>query len=264
MSAVARHPQDRFWQAIRHFGGADDLESLRKLLPHVPVSQADVDRLLAELARSPELRAALDTPGGRLPIVLPADVEGDRFAARLALAGRGRARALFLYVATRLLAPEVVIETGCLTGWDSAVLLQALARNHAGRLYTIDLPAKPGQFSQLGADQGLPAGFEPGFLVPDSLRDRWTLLIGNVRDELLPLLEKVRSVDLFYHDSEHTYVQMMWEYTTAWPYLTEDAIVVSDDIAWNRSLWDFARGVGRPFVLHRSSPNFGAVPRSAA
>jgi hypothetical protein len=94
---------------------------------------------------------------------------------------------VLLYVTARLLRPEVIVETGCFTGWDSAVLLQALDRNGSGHLYTIDLPACDGRFSQHGSHSGLPEGMRPGFLVPEPFRDRWTFIEGNVRQELMPL-----------------------------------------------------------------------------
>ena len=255
--------RDTAWKVRRHLGRGD-AAVLRRLLPDHRVDEADVARLLGELEDSAELREGLDTPDGRRWASAEElrDPEA-RFRKRLDLSGPGRARALFLYVATRILAPKVVIETGCATGWDSAVLLLALERNGAGTLTSIDLPAREGAFSQFGADQGLPEGVPPGAMVADSLRHRWSLVLGNALLELPPLLERVRTVDLFFHDSHHTYDHMMWEFTTAWPYLAGGGVLVSDDVSWNLAASDFARGVDRPLVIHRSSANVVAVPRGA-
>jgi len=255
------------WKLCRHASLAGDVACLERLLgPDAGVTSERVEALLAELAGSPELQAAFATDEARRWAA--AGPDPFTFETQTALAGTGRGRALLLYVTTRLARPEIVVETGCFTGWDSAVILAALRANGSGRLTSIDLPARGGQFSQL-ADRpraGLLPGLEPGFLVPEELRDRWTLIVGDVREELPPLLERLGRVDLFFHDSDHTYAHMIWEYATAWRYLAPGGLLVSDDISWNPSIRDFAAGIGVPLVIHRRSPNVGALaaPRGAA
>ena len=55
------------------------------------------------------------------------------------------------------------------------LILKALDLNRTGHLFSIDVPAKAGEMSM---DWGLPEGLEPGFLVPTSLRSRWTPMSG--------------------------------------------------------------------------------------
>ncbi len=249
------------WKALRHYATDDDLGCVQRLLPASLVpAQARVDELLAELTDSPELLGAVNAPesvlfDGRGSTIAPQR----RLDAQIDLGGAGRGRAVLLYVTARIINPRVIVETGCFTGWDSAVLLQALHRNGEGHLYTIDLPARDGQFSQRGRNSGLPAGVAPGFLVPDAFRDRWTFIEGNVRGELMPLLERVGGVDLFLHDSDHTYPHMMWEYAAIAPHMRDGGIIASDDIAWNTAFWDFASAMARRCVIHRSNPNVGAI-----
>jgi hypothetical protein len=50
-------------------------------------------------------------------------------------------------------------------------------------------------------------------------------------------------LDLFYHDSLHTFEHMLWEYQTAWRFLRDGGILLSDDIFWNRAFRIFAREV---------------------
>ena len=107
----------------------------------------------------------------------------------------------------------------------------------------------------------MPEDLQVGFLVPPELRGRWALTLGNVRTELIPLLERIGSVDLFCHDSDHTYIHMMWEYASVWPYLSSHGLLVSDDIGWNTAFWDFATAVDRPFTIHNSNTNFGALSK---
>ncbi len=249
------------WKAMRHYAVGDDVACLRGLLPAdlVP-NQRQADALLRELTASPELLAAVDTPESRRFDPATASLDADtRLERQLALDGAGRGRAVLLYITARILKPETVVETGCFTGWDSAVLLQALDRNGSGHLYSIDLPAKEGQFSQRGRNSGLPGGLRPGFLVPPSFRDRWSFIEGNVRAELMPLLDRLDGVGLFLHDSEHTYTHMMWEYAAVLPHMLDGGVIVSDDIAWNTAFWDFGAAIGRRCVIHRSNPNAGAL-----
>ena len=75
----------------------------------------------------------------------------------------------------------------------------------------------------------------------------------DTRKHLAPLLQDLGQIDVFYHDSDHSFVHMMWEYTSVWPHLRAGGILLSDDIGWNRAFWDFARGVARPMVINESA-----------
>lgn len=147
-----------------------------------------------------------------------------------------------LYILIRTLRPKTVIETGVAEGESTSFILQALADNGDGFLYSIDLPNQfyittKGKFH---AEFNSP-GEQPGCLVPPELRGRWKLILGNTFDTLPKLLTKLNSIDLFQHDSEHTYETMTFEYESAWPYICPGGYLVSDDATWNTSLSDFAQ-----------------------
>lgn len=254
--------KDTIWKLLRHVLGVGDVTSLRRLLPpRLAVDQARIESLLEELGNSQELIESLDS-NGRLCSNLPSRLTGrGRLLAQAKLDGTGRGRALFLYAAVRLVRPNVVVETGCFTGWDSAMLLQALHNNGHGHLYTIDLPAQERRFSQIGPYSSLPSGMPIGFLIPPAFKDRWTLTVGDVREELEPLLTRLEQVDLFYHDSDHSYGHMMWELATVWPRLGPGALAVADDISWSTAFWDFAKQWRRRPVIHRKTPNVGALTK---
>lgn len=239
------------WKLRRHLGAGSDVACLRAL--GIELSQAEVNDLLGELQAAPELAEALASPAAAA--FLGSDVP--TVEQRLDMSGRGRARALFLYVAVRARKPGVVIETGCFSGWDSAVLLTALDRNGHGALTTIDLPP---QDVPLGSEMpDLARGLSPGSLVPDRLQGRWKLRLGDVRVELPPVLEALGAVELFFHDSDHSYSNTIWELSAAWRYMTPGGVLVADDVSWNTAIWDFARGVGVPVALRRGSPNVAAI-----
>lgn len=142
-------------------------------------------------------------------------------------------RAPTLYVLCRLLEPEIIVETGVADGFSSFFILNALQANKKGHLYSIDLPNQPGQ--------ELKDGKITGWFVPESLKNRWTLIIGSSKERLPLLLSELKEVNIFYHDSDHSYENMMFEFKEAWPYLKESGILVSDDITDNQAFDDFSR-----------------------
>lgn len=161
-----------------------------------------------------------------------------------------------LYIFTRILKPETVVETGVAAGVSSAFILKALEDNGKGILYSIDYPnyweqdyLPPSEQSKLGLPpKPYPSlefiGKETGFAIPTNLKRRWVLKLGKSRDLLANLLKELGKCDIFLHDSEHTYENMMFEYITAWDYLPQGGFLVSDEISWNSAFRDFSRKVG--------------------
>jgi predicted O-methyltransferase YrrM len=133
------------------------------------------------------------------------------------------------YLLCRTLKPTIVIETGVGYGMTSSFILQALQVNGRGYLHSIDLPP-----IWPGADRLV------GVLVPDELRDRWRLHRGPSKRILQSLLPQLAPVDLFIHDSLHTYRNMLWEFQTVTPYLAPNAVVVADDVNENRAFAEWA------------------------
>lgn len=125
-----------------------------------------------------------------------------------------------LYLLVRAARPEIVVETGVLFGAFSSHVLEALARNGRGRLYSVDLP------NDAPAQLGQPHDS----LVRDEGKDRWELTIGDAREALPPLLERLGTLDLFLHDSDHRYRHQRWEYETAFPRLRSGGVLASHDV----------------------------------
>ncbi len=150
-----------------------------------------------------------------------------------------------LYLLVRAAKPRVAVETGVLYGSSSAAILAALARNGMGELYSIDL----GNAAQ-----------EPpnDFFVPRHLQDRWHLTIGDSRRELPRLLARLGTIDMFHHDSLHTFEHMMWEYETAFRHLSPGGVLSSDDVLSPLSLRTLFRRSPFP-VFCEKHPVRGAV-----
>jgi predicted O-methyltransferase YrrM len=131
----------------------------------------------------------------------------------------------FCYVICRALRPRVVVETGVGSGVTTSFILQALAANDDGHLWSIDLPP-------IGAEQFA------GSFVPQPLRSRWTLLRGRSRDLLPRLLSDLPAPDVFLHDSLHTTRNMTFEFQAAWQKMNAGGVLLSDDIHMSKT---FAR-----------------------
>ena len=164
-----------------------------------------------------------------------------------------------LYGLIRELGPAVLVETGVCNGVSTAVILAALDRNNAGRLYSIDLPEfTETDYAQDAFWEGkkgavVPKGMEPGWIIPQELRQRWELSIGPSQVLLPSVLEHLKVIDFFLHDSEHSYECMSFEYQVAWKHLRPGGVLASDDTNWNTAFEDFARQHSRPiYPIERS------------
>lgn len=157
------------------------------------------------------------------------------------------------YALVRVRQPDVVVETGVAHGVSSTYILAALQANGRGMLHSIDLPPhNAGAADRVGA------------FVADELRARWQLHRGWAHRLLPPLVRQVGTVDMFLHDSFHTYRNMRLEFDTVWPHLSPGGCLVADDVEGNAAflelqqlhprLWAVCRQASKPAL-------FGVVVR---
>lgn len=164
---------------------------------------------------------------------------------------------LALYVLVRDIQPDVIIETGVMHGLTSSFIIQALQKNNKGTLTSIDYPSyfNHGPSNQDGFKETLPPNKEPGWIVSDFKKKYWNLKIGKSIHELPKLLQAVNKVDIFFHDSEHTYETMWFEMNIAWDALCEGGIFIIDNIDNNTAFFDFLRKVNRSYIAFPSPDN---------
>lgn len=135
---------------------------------------------------------------------------------------------LFLYILCKETKPNHVVETGVAYGQSSMYILQALKENKKGSLHSIDAVFSPWQTKET-----------IGVAIPSNLKDNWDFNFGSATDKLNGIMSSLGSVDVFLHDSLHTYKNMMFEFETAWPYITSGGFLISDDIGDNNAFYDF-------------------------
>jgi methyltransferase family protein len=169
---------------------------------------------------------------------------------------------VYLYSILRTLRPRYAVETGVSNGFSTAFSLLALQRNGEGELFSIDLPREVGREYEAGTfyegegRTGVPPGSDPGWLIPDGLREPWTLILGRGQDELPPLLARLGTIDSFMHDSEHSFECMWFEYNQAYPVLRAGGVLLSDDVDSTEAFPRFAREQEREPVRIGSSLAF--------
>jgi len=132
-----------------------------------------------------------------------------------------------LYGLTRWLRPAVVVESGGFIGMSSAFILKAFADANltAAKLYSIEWSED----------------CEQGALIPDELRSAsagFVPMRGKVED-FLKRDQLPGSIDMFLHDSSHSYRHMLWEFRQFWPRLRDGGLLVSHDVQMNAAFPEF-------------------------
>lgn len=204
------------------------------------VQQRIQARFFSSSERYTEVNSELDQP----PVSEWLASARDRTAARLGQTEIGnRELGEMYYVLIRELKPDVVVETGVRHGFSSLFILAALSKNNKGHLYSVDLPLRPTDSVKEFRDRThpenppttIPRDAQPGWIIPDDLRERWTLTEGKSQRVLPSVLNDVSPIDFFIHDSEHTLPCMMFEFELGWEYLNEGGILASDDVNQNNA-----------------------------
>jgi predicted O-methyltransferase YrrM len=143
----------------------------------------------------------------------------------------------WLYCSVRAMKPEVLIETGIAHGNSSWVILNAIKKNEKGVLYSFDLPNKDTNAAYNFGEKAP----ETGWVVPDELRQNWKMIIGDSRETLPNTLKSLGEIDFFFHDSDHSYEHMLFEFETVYPFLKKGGILSSDDINKNSSFQEYTK-----------------------
>jgi predicted O-methyltransferase YrrM len=253
-------------QAIHHARNRDVLREPRKLpadsfvnaildaLGERRISPADLARLRDEVLGDALLAAQYERSVPRLRELSPQKsftTWAERISRPVAMAGVD-----IFYVLFRVLRPALVIETGVALGALTSLILAALYRNGFGRLESFDLPAVAGERSMawsIGSES------EIGLLIPEPYREHWTLTLGDAT-YLLPRALEGRTVDCFFHDSDHSYEHQLFEYALAMKHLGPKGWLISDDISMSRA---FGRAFGDwATLVHDANANVGIAIRA--
>ena len=161
-----------------------------------------------------------------------------------------------LYLLVRALRPTRIVETGVRPGYSTAWMLAALDANGTGELVSLG----PGPTS------GRAAGVHEvgvGQFVAPSLRERWTLVLGNTEERLREIVAGPR-IDLFFYDNGPDAERARFELHSAWPALSRRGVLLAHHIDANPAWAELCERQGLPVqVLDPGPPPLGALGVSA-
>ncbi len=86
-------------------------------------------------------------------------------------------------------------------------------------------------------------------MIPDYLRNRWGLILGKSTEMLPPLLKILGDIDIFFHDSQHTYDTMLWEFQNSWPVIKRKGILLVHNSDITEALPHFSQSANSKMVL---------------
>jgi predicted O-methyltransferase YrrM len=138
--------------------------------------------------------------------------------------------------------PKVIIETGVANGASTRALLNEIERlGIECQLHSFDIDPRVAT-SELIA------------------RKNWHFHLIQDHTGLSRDMNAIGDVDIFYHDSDHSYENQFSEYMIAWKHLKPNGILISDDINWSNAFFDFCTNIGRsPLVLSGLTKYAGLV-----
>jgi len=166
--------------------------------------------------------------------------------------GLDRSVCRILYFLCIMKKPSIVVETGVANGFSSSYILCAMDQVNYGKLFSIDGIVRPWHTVE-----------KIGLSIPLPLRKRHKLIIGNSAMELKKLLDKNNTVDIFIHDSSHTYQNMKKEFEIAWPHIKDGGFLFSDDVSQHDAFIEFSDMVGKqPIIIRKENgEHFGLIKK---
>jgi predicted O-methyltransferase YrrM len=132
-----------------------------------------------------------------------------------------------IYAIIRARKPDIVIETGMGPGVSTTTILWAMKKK--GRLISID--------------PGIPYGKgdrEIGFIIPQDLKSNLEYVKGFTSSKLKDVLNSLQRLDVFFHDSDHSYENVKFELNSVWPKIRNDPLILIDNYDWSNAAADFA------------------------
>jgi len=160
----------------------------------------------------------------------------------------------FIYSLIRNRKPKIILETGVLHGLTSAWILKAIKDNNYGKLISIDLPRRDwiDYFGKKPFGPGGDAEFEieeqePGWVIPENLLDSWNLFLGPSSKYLEKIINENKNIDLFIHDSDHSYEVMKFECDLVQNNL-ENIDIIIDDHYCNNYYIEFQKTNNRKYI----------------
>lgn len=152
----------------------------------------------------------------------------------------------FIYSLVRAIRPGAILETGVANGHSTYYILNALAKNNSGMLHSVDVSE------------------DAGILLEEDEKGRWDFSVlptfSTRRKDFRTLLERIGTLDVFFHDSNHFYYWQNFEYNSVLSNISHGGYVLSDDADSSYAFLDFSKEQGlKPTFITDYRKVFGFV-----
>jgi len=148
------------------------------------------------------------------------------FVSDVCKASMPRFWATFLFKLIRKLEPLSCVELGSCVGISASYQAASLSMNGKGRLVTLEGSQEIAKIAQETLE----------WL---GLRNV-SVVTGSFRETMKSVLDSAKPIDFFFNDGHHDHDAVLKYFDDAFPSLSEDAVVVFDDISWSpgmRKAW---------------------------
>jgi predicted O-methyltransferase YrrM len=161
----------------------------------------------------------------------------------------GGADSTLVYFFTRLLKPDIIVETGVSMGFSSHAFLSAIKRNGKGHLFSSDLP----YFMEKNAEKYV------GCMVPEELRDSWKIYLNGDRKNLSIIINEINKIDIFHYDSDKSVSGRKFALKKLSQLLTKQTLIIFDDIDINLHFKEFADKFNNCKVLKKPNGDYVGI-----
>lgn len=238
LSAALRKAKRKTLRALRSMLFGAEVKRLRENYPaqlHELFMLAhsyteDVDQALKALSSSPNSEDGRKQPGPLFPNFYDSGPRYLEFLRRLIEDFNG----------------AIVVETGIAHGHSTRIILEAQAslrsqdaevRTH---LHSLDVDRRT-QWPDLATNP------------------HWTFHLVDASRDIDDILAEIGEMDVFIHDSDHSYRHQIKEYEAAWLHLKPGGFLVSDDVSWSNAFIDFCQRIGLQPVILSEAPKVAGV-----
>ena len=220
-----RFRQKRFQEYVKNEISSE--EAISNLFPNTKSEDNTLDELENHLDKFIEVKRKEEYPSVDNPYPV--------------IYGLNRSVSRLLYLLCFVLKPSIVVETGVANGFSSSYILSAMEKVDHGKLFSIDGIIRPWHTAE-----------KIGLAIPQHLKQRQNLILGNASVELKKLLDEINLIDIFIHDSSHTYQNMKNEFHIAWPHIREGGFLFSDDVSQHDAFLDFSDEINvKPIIIRK-------------
>ncbi len=206
---------------------------LHELFLQASVYSEDVEVVVQELRNPADLQDFRKAPGPLFPNFYDSGPRYRKFLERI----------------IEEFSLETVVETGVAHGHSTRAMLDTLARAHSSssnkrpHLHSIDIDSRT-EWDDIATNP------------------MWTFHLTDSSRGVEEILAGIGDIDLFVHDSDHSYAHQMREYQAAWAHLKPGGFLLSDDISWSTAFLQFCKGEGlRPVILSEAPKVAGVVQK---